>query len=409
MASRKDSKGRVLQKGEYERSDVRYQFSYCTVVGSRKIIYASSLEELRVKERDCMIASLIGAKNYDSNVSVNFMYDRALCLKPGIRRTTYSGYLLTYNRHIRAGIGKMPIARLKYSDILAFYTYLYKDKKLAIGTIENINRQLVSAFKLAYKDGIIAKNPMDGALGTFKRSVSTPEKKVRALTIEQQRVFINYIDKHPRWGRYHSIFQIMLGTGLRVGELSALRWQDVDLENRIIEVNHCVGRVYKEDDGATVKCVISPLKTKSGKRRIPIMKPVVDAFIEEYKIAEAKGFNSPTVDGYSNFIFTTKYGNLYFSTRLDYVLKEIVKAYNKEEEVLSKEEKRKPFFLPRITNHMLRHTFCTRLCERDVNIKVIQTLMGHSTINITLDIYAEVSYAKQFQEIDRMADELDVF
>ena len=65
--------------------------------------------------------------------------------------------------------------------------------------------------------------------------------------------------------------------------------------------------------------------------------------------------------------------------------------------------------LPHISNHMLRHTFCTRLCERDVNVKVIQTVMGHASINITMDIYAEVSKAKQFEEIDRLADELDVF
>ena len=87
----------------------------------------------------------------------------------------------------------------------------------------------------------------------------------------------------------------------------------------------------------------------------------------------------------------------------------IVKAYNKEEEVIAKAENREPKFLPHISNHMLRHTFCTRLCERDVNIKVIQTLMGHASVNITLDIYAEVSKEKQLYEIDKLADELDVF
>ena len=57
----------------------------------------------------------------------------------------------------------------------------------------------------------------------------------------------------------------------------------------------------------------------------------------------------------------------------------------------------------------MRHTFCTRLCERDVNVKVIQTIMGHASIKITLDIYAEVSKEKQLEEINKLADELDVF
>ena len=95
--------------------------------------------------------------------------------------------------------------------------------------------------------------------------------------------------------------------------------------------------------------------------------------------------------------------------RLDKALKDIIAAYNKQEEALAKIEDRDPFLLPHISNHILRHTFCTRLCERDVNIKVIQTVMGHSSIKITMDIYAEVSREKQLEEIDRLANELDVF
>lgn len=100
---------------------------------------------------------------------------------------------------------------------------------------------------------------------------------------------------------------------------------------------------------------------------------------------------------------------MYTSTRLDKALKDIVGSYNKQEEAVAKVENREPFYLPHISNHMLRHTFCTRLCERDVNVKVIQTVMGHASVNITMNIYAEVSKEKQAQEIDRLADELDVF
>ena len=139
------------------------------------------------------------------------------------------------------------------------------------------------------------------------------------------------------------------------------------------------------------------------------MKPVVEAFMEEFLWAQSKDFVSETVDGYTDFIFTKQNGSVYTSTRLDTALKGIVRAYNREEEAIAKAEKREPRLLPHISNHMLRHTFCTRLCERDVNPKVIQTLMGHASISITMNIYAEVSKAKQFEEIDKLADELDVF
>ncbi len=409
MASRKDSKGRVLGKGEYERPDGRYQFSYTSVIGKRNFIYAKTLEELRNKEREYKIASYSGAINYSSGVTINYMYDRAMKLKVGIKESTYANYLQNYNTHIREELGNLPIAKVRHSDILSFYNHLYKNKKLCVGTITIVHMQLQFPFQLAYRDGIIAKNPLDGVFSSFKRSVANNARKIRALTLDEQKVFLDYLDNHPRWKRYHSIFGVMLGTGLRVGELCGLRWQDVDLEKRIIDINHCVAIVQGVTGKSKAKLVISPPKTKAGIRKIPIMKPVVDSFIEAYKMAETYGFKSQTIDGYTNFIFTKKDGRVFYSAQLDLILVRIVKSYNKKEAIEAKKEKREPFFLPHISNHMLRHTFCTRLCERDVNIKVIQTLMGHSNINITLNVYAEVSEAKQFNEIDKLADELNVF
>lgn len=409
MASRKDQKGRVLKNGESQRKDGRYQFSYYTVSGKRCYIYATSLEELRKKERDYHLATFSGANHYDSNVTINYLYDRAMKLKVGIKDSTYASYLQYYNNHVRDEFGKLKIAKVGHSDVLAFYNYLLRKKKLSVKTISGVHVQLLAAFELALQDGVIAKSPLDGALRNFKKVASKEDKKVHALTFEEQKAFLGYICGHPIWGRYHSIFQIMLGTGLRVGELCGLRWQDVDLEERIIDINHGLSKVKAIKGESKERLVISLPKTKAGIRRIPIMKPVVDAFIEEYRIAEIKDFKSVVIDGYTDFIFTKENGNVYDSTRLDLALRQIVKSYNKQEKLLAKTEGRNPLFLPHISNHMLRHTFCTRLCERDVNIKVIQTLMGHANINVTMNIYAEVSEKKQFEEIDKLADELTVF
>ena len=409
MASRKDSKGRVLLKGEFQRPDGRYQFSYSMASGKRGYIYAYSLEDLRRKEREYKLASWNGATNYGTNVTINFMYDKSMSLKVGIKESTYASYLQTYNNHVRDDFGKLNINKVVHSDILAYYNHLLRKKKLSIKTIALVHLQLLSAFQLAVLDGLIVKNPLDGAFRTFKRAAATEERKIHALTIEEQKAFLQFISGHPIWGRYHSIFQIMLGTGLRVGELCGLRWQDVDLEERIIDINHGLVKVKAVKGESKEHYAISLPKTKAGIRRIPIMKPVVDAFLEEYRIAEAKDFISTSIDGYSGFIFTKENGNVFDSTRLDLALRKIVESYNKQEVIIAKRENREPFFLPHISNHMLRHTFCTRLCERDMNIKVIQTLMGHASINITMNIYAEVSEKKQFDEIDKLADELSVF
>lgn len=409
MASRKDNKGRVLQKGEAQRTDGRYQFAFTDLAGKRRFLYADNLVDLRKKEREYYIADWQGASQFGSRVSLNYMYDRMLALKFGIKESTYASYRQMYDNHVRDDFGKQPIKNINHSDVQAFYAYLHRQHNLSPASISHIHIQLYSTFQLALQDGVIIKNPSDGAFRNFKRAIEDEGRKIRALTEDEQRTFLHYIDEHPVWGRYHSIFTVMLGTGLRVGELCGLRWQDVDIEKRVIDVNHGVVHIKAVKGGKKEHLAISLPKTKAGIRQVPIMQPVVNAIMEEYKWADSKHFISDTIDGYTDFIFTKQNGGVYTSTRLDKALKDIVGSYNKQEEAVAKVENREPFYLPHISNHMLRHTFCTRLCERDVNVKVIQTVMGHASVNITMNIYAEVSKEKQAQEIDRLADELDVF
>jgi len=409
MASRKDRKGRVLLKGEFQRADGRYQFSYTDIVGKRHYIYASSLTELRDKEREYRIADWTGATNYGANVTLNFMYDRFLATKIGIRESTYASYRQMYDNHVRDEFGRQLVKKITYSDIIGFYAFLLKQRKVAIRTVEYIHKQIYPALNLAVRDGIITKNPAQDAYGNFKRASGKNARKIHALTIEEQRAFLEYVEDHPIWGRYHTIFQVLLGTGLRVGELCGLRWEDIDVEQRIINVNHSIVNISAIKGGRKAHLAVSLPKTEAGIRTVPIIDPVIEAIKKEFIYAESRGFPSVEIDGYTDFVFTNQGGNVYTSSRLDKALKDIVKSYNEQEEMIAEIEDREPFLLPHISNHMLRHTFCTRLCERDVNIKVIQMVMGHASIKITMDIYAEVSKEKQISEINRMSDELNVF
>lgn len=409
MASRKDNKGRVLQKGEYQRPDGRYQYSYYDATGKRRFLYANSIPELRDLEREYLVASFSGAGSYGTMVTLNFMYDRFMATKIGLRDSSYASYMQMYDRYVRDEFGQQYVKNIKYSDVQAFYSYLMKVKKLSIRSVEYVHKQISPALELAVADGIIIRNPSKNAYGNFKRATGEYSKVRHALTIEQQRAFLEFIDGHPTWGRYHSIFQVMLGTGLRVGELCGLRWQDVDIDKRTINVNHGIVSVKAIKGVQKEHLKVSLPKTDSSIRNVPIMQPVIEALLDEYRYSELRGFPNCEIDGYTDFIFTKQNGTVYTSMRLDKALKDIVKAYNKQEGALAEIEEREPLLLPNISNHILRHTFCTRLCERDVNIKVIQTVMGHSSIKITMDIYAEVSAQKMQDEMDRLAGELDVF
>lgn len=98
-----------------------------------------------------------------------------------------------------------------------------------------------------------------------------------------------------------------------------------------------------------------------------------------------------TVDGFQDFVFLTPKGSLYYPASIHAIMKQIVKFYNEAEKVESQKEKREPVFLPPVTPHVLRHTFCTRLCENEPNLKVIQEIMGHKNISITMDVYNDAT------------------
>lgn len=185
----------------------------------------------------------------------------------------------------------------------------------------------------------------------------------------------------------------MLGTGCRIGEVLGLRWQDIDFKNRTISINHNL--VYRvQEDGSCTNHVNSP-KTSAGIRIIPMLDEVFDAFLEEYQYQMVIGFSTDEIDGYSGFVFCTGEGKVYLPGMINRTIHSICADYNKEEAAKAEEENRDPVLLPHFSCHHLRHTFCTRFCENETNLKVIQEIMGHADISTTMDVYAEATQEKK--------------
>ena len=189
---------------------------------------------------------------------------------------------------------------------------------------------------------------------------------------------------------------ILLGTGMRIGECLGLRWDDLDFEKRTISVNHnLTDRPY--EDGSCAKHIQTP-KTRAGARTIPMIDEVFEAFLQEYEIQKCMGYQSETIDGYTNFVFLTTGGSVITAASVNRVMHLIIDSYNEKETKKAKEEMREPVLLPDFSAHILRHTFCTRLCECETNVKVIQSLMGHSDFSTTMDIYTDITEEKK-QEV----------
>lgn len=148
---------------------------------------------------------------------------------------------------------------------------------------------------------------------------------------------------------------------------------------------------------------ITTPKTSAGVRTIPMFSAVRKAFYEERKKKFVEGFSDCEIDGYSGFIFTNRFGYVHNPMTINRAIKRINEAYNEEEKVRAKEKHREPIIIPHFSVHNLRHTFCTRFCENESNIKIIQEIMGHSDITTTMNIYAEATESKKqeaFQNLD---------
>jgi integrase len=404
---RRDKKGRILRKGETFRNDVKlYRYSYTDPEGKRKAIYASDLPELREKEKQMERDKLDGLNVYlQAKVDINYVFDRYISTKRDLRSTTETGYRYTYDQYVRYGFGQNRISEIRYSDVIMFYNRLL-DKGLSVSTVDSVHCVLRPTFQLAVRDMIIRFNPTDGAMAEIKKSSRNKTEKRYALTYAQERAFLDYISENPDEARWVPLFTVMFGTGGRIGEIIGLRWRDIDIDNSTISINHSVsyGPNCKNDGRCELQMFLP--KTKSGIRIIPMLDKVKEAFLQEKDNQEKFGyFCKEKLGGCNDFIFCNRFGNIYKPSGINKVIKRIVDDYNAKEELNAARENRDPLILPRFSCHIIRHTFCTRLCENETNIKVIQSVMGHKDIETTMDIYAEVSEQKKIETFEQLNKE----
>ena len=120
------------------------------------------------------------------------------------------------------------------------------------------------------------------------------------------------------------------------------------------------------------------------------------------------GFNSCEIDGYKGFVFTNRFGYVHNPMTLNRAIKRIYEAYNKQEAEEAKKEHREPILIRHFSVHNLRHTFCTRFCENEQNLKIIQEIMGHSDISTTMNIYAEATEAKKQEAFNSLEGKIKI-
>lgn len=216
------------------------------------------------------------------------------------------------------------------------------------------------------------------------------------MTISEQERILDFIKGSNRYSVYYPMILFALSTGLRVGELTGLRWADVDLKENVVRIRQQL--IYK-NFGEGCKFHIQDLKTDAGRRDIPLTPNARKSLIQQKEIdfALGKAMKRQEVEGISDFVFVNTMGKPYAVNAFNFVLDNIVEAHNRQEKAQAEKEHRAAVLLPHISAHILRHTACTRWAESGLEIKVLQYIMGHANVSVTLDVYTHLD-STQIQE-----------
>lgn len=416
MTKRRDSKGRILKEGESQRSDGRYEYKYTDRNGKRHSYYSWQLvatdplpagkqekEPLRVFEQHLTEDVVFGVDTYDaSTITVNDMFDTYMALKSDLRQTTLNTYRSIYTTHIKPTFGNTPIASIRYSQVKKFYLDLLKEKK--IGMVQQISAVFFQLFSIAVRDDICRKNPAAGVMREIKAGGRYPKQTREALTVAQQESLVDFVKNSPRYHKNTDLITFLLCTGLRINEAAALRWEDINFDEKYFSVNHSLS--YCRNSNGEYRYVMGPPKTEAGHRIIPMVSGVYEILMRQKLKQAQSGICKVVVDGLSGFVFMNCKGGLLMNSSFDTTLKNISKAHNARQLSVSVLE---PVLLPdNLSAHIFRHSFCTRLCEAGVNPHVVQKVMGHTDLRTTLAIYDSVSTKRTMDGIQEVAEKLSV-
>ena len=378
-----------LRKGEYQRPNGSFEYKWSDQFGRRYSLYGETLTELRAKEEKLKKDIEEGICTTDQNITLNSYFEIWKQLKTGIKESTLQSYLKPYRLYVESQIGNTKLKDITYSSMVIFYKKLAEERGLSITSIDNLNKVLSMVMDVAVRDRIIRSNPCRGVLKELRRQYADSVKPVRALTLTEQKLFEDYLAGPGPYHYLHPIFTVMLWTGMRVGEALALRWEDVDLVNNKIYVHHTLEN-YDQGKGLGCKTVIALPKTKTSIRTIPMFNKVKEAFLEEKKKHEDFGIECKSViSGYSDFVFLRADGYVLDYRRLNNKLYRINLKIN--EKIKGKEDIYGIKEFPHVHNHMLRHTFTTRMNEAGMDLKALAAILGHKDVRITLNTYTDAT------------------
>ena len=394
-----DNKGRILQTGECQLSTGEYTYRITDDNGKRQLIARSwrlvdeDVDPPQVRSKKPPLREQIAEYNkqiaagiVNSNMTVLELVDRYLSTI-SVKRSTASKHRSRRNFLATTDFAKRKVSEIKTSDAKKFMKDLNVKYGKKYGVLTSLHGILRPAFALAENDDLILKNPFAFSLS---KVVKNDTNHRDAYSPEQETAFLEFVKTDNIYGKYYDAFYILFHTGLRISEFCGLTLEDIDLVNNIIVVNKQLLRKR----GGTAGLYVETPKTKKGSRVIPINNDVAEAFkraISCRRVPATK--KEPVVDGYKGFLWLSREGNPTESYNWRQRINNAVRAYNKTHDTQ----------LPDLVPHICRHTYCSEMVRDGMNPKILQGLMGHSNIAMTMDIYTTLCVDAPRAEVARIA------
>ena len=381
--TRKDDKGRVLYTGESQRNG-RYVYKYKDYSGKMCYVYSNRLkptdktptgkkQDLSLREKiEKIQRDKLDGINGSGDMTLYELVERYLATKHSVRQSTKQGYKTVMNFLEKEPFAKNKISRIKTSDAKLWFIKLQQKDGKGYSSIHTIRGVLRPAFNMAVEDDLIRKNPFQFPL----MDVVVNDSKTReALTPQQEREFLRFIQSDPHYSRYYDGFYVLLNTGLRISEFCGLTKNDVDYKNQCIRVR---GQLVRHSD---MVYRYEPTKTAKGMRDIPMTPEVAQCFKNMWKNRRKRDLDM-MIDGKTGFFNYDQEGKPMLALHWEHYCNRIVMKYNETYKAQ----------LPNITPHVLRHTFCSKMARKGMNPKNLQYIMGHSEIAVTMDTYTHMGF-----------------
>jgi integrase len=365
----------------YRRTDGRWvgQYLVHTARGPKyRYLYGKTRQAVSEKLTKAMADRDSGLIFDAGKMTVGEYLDRWLAdsVKSTVRTSTYERHEEIVRLHIKPSLGRMGLKKLTPAHVRGLYSEKLDSGLLAPATVRKIHSTLHKALSQAVSDGIVPRNAAD-----VKAPRPTPEE-MRPLSEDEARTFLEAIRQSGE--RFEALYVLAISTGLRRGELLGLRWDDVDLERGTLRV----GRALVREGG---RHTLGETKTRRGRRQINLTPRTVSTLkAHRKKQLEAKMRLAGLYKDHG-LIFASQVGT---PVNPENLVKRSFKPLLKKAG------------LPEIRFHDLRHTCATLLLGRGVHPKLVQELLGHATIAMTLDTYSHYLPSMGDQAAGAMGDAL---